>query len=100
MCDNGGGTDVPPSNIERQSRRKAAGCVQTDKVRLHDQPAIGGLRLLEWKEQEARKFNYGSPVRQCEQALKAVFTPGVSRHAEGRWHASERIYPSAPCGRT
>jgi hypothetical protein len=41
----------------------------------------------------ARKFNYGSPVRQCEQAMKAVFTPGVSRHvgkADGT--AGDRIY--------
>lgn len=40
-----------------------------------------------------RKFNYGSPVRQCEKALKAIFTPGVSRH-EGKRDgtASDRIY--------
>ena len=41
----------------------------------------------------ARKFNYGSLVRQCEQALKAVFTPGVSRHAgKADGTASDRIY--------
>jgi len=41
----------------------------------------------------ARKFNYGSPVRQCEQALKAVFTPGVSRHAgKADGTAGDRIY--------
>lgn len=41
----------------------------------------------------ARKFNYGSPVRQCEQALKAVFAPGVSRHAgKADGTAGERIY--------
>ena len=41
----------------------------------------------------ARKFNYASLVRQCEQALKAVFTPGVSRHtgkADGT--AGDHIY--------
>ncbi len=41
----------------------------------------------------ARKFNYGSPVRQCEQALKAVFTPGISRHAgKADGTAGDRIY--------
>lgn len=40
-----------------------------------------------------RKFNYGSPVRQCEKALKAIFTPGQSRHTGKRnGTARDRIY--------
>jgi hypothetical protein len=73
------------------AQKRWPGGVETGEARFHDQ--TGSSTGVPGSGDQAMAKNHGSAVFQVQKALKAVFTPGESRHAGKRdGTASGRIY--------